>query len=620
MAIIWNNTDPQIEEILQQLSFSSDIKLNICHQKGASLIVEKNNNTATITYDRRVELFRGLGLLAEHANEENYSTTQPARFKMDGMMLDCSRNGVMKLDVVKKFIRYMALMGLDTLMLYTEDTYEVPEYPYFGYMRGRYSCDELKEMDAYAESYGIELIPCIQTLGHMERAFVWPCFNNIKDIDNVLLCDAEESYEFIEAMIRACRNSFRTDRIHIGMDEAHYMGLGKHLDKYGFEQREVIFCRHLERVNAIYEKYGFKPMIWSDMFFRLGFQGEYYPPVGSEIDPAVIDLVHPNAELVYWDYYHETKEAYDQYLDSHLRFRNKVIFAGGAWRWLGHGTALKKSIFQTRIALQSCLDKGVDEVFVTAWGDNGNEASFMCILPVMQQYAEFCYQGEVSDEVLAQRMMACTGESFSDMLLLDLPNWVDENHWVCHASNPSKYLLYMDILGGLAERHTTPEYPEKYKNAAKLLNEAAKRSPSYSYMYDTLAKLCGVLEIKSRVGVDAQMAYKKGDKVTLKAIADEVLPELLDRMISFHKSAYVQWMAECKANGYECLDLRLGGLESRIKTAILRINLYLDGQIERLEELDEERLTIDCRPNQEMGETEGYCNNWWIPAFSSGIV
>ena len=154
----------------------------------------------------------------------------------------------------------------------------------------------------------------------------------------------------------------------------------------------------------------------------------------------------------------------------------------------------------------------------------------------------------------------------------------------------------MDILGGLAERHTTPQYPEKYKNAAKLLTEAAKRSPSYSYMYDTLAKLCGVLEIKSRVGVDAQMAYKKGDKVTLKAIADEVLPELLDRMISFHKSAYVQWMAECKANGYECLDLRLGGLESRIKTAILRINLYLDGQIDHLEELDEERLTIDCRP------------------------
>ena len=70
-------------------------------------------------------------------------------------MLDCSRNGVMKLSVVKKFIRYMAIMGLDTLMLYTEDTYEIPEYPYFGYMRGRYSCEELKEMDEYGGYRGL---------------------------------------------------------------------------------------------------------------------------------------------------------------------------------------------------------------------------------------------------------------------------------------------------------------------------------------------------------------------------------------------------------------------------------------------------------------------------------
>ena len=78
--------------------------------------LKKCGKEATLTYGRRVELFRGLGLLAEHSAEEDYETRQPARFKMDGMMLDCSRNGVMKLDVVKRFIRYMAIMGLDTLM------------------------------------------------------------------------------------------------------------------------------------------------------------------------------------------------------------------------------------------------------------------------------------------------------------------------------------------------------------------------------------------------------------------------------------------------------------------------------------------------------------------------
>ena len=68
------------------------------------------------------------------------------------------------------------------------------------------------------------------------------------------------------------------------------------------------------------------------------------------------------------------------------------------------------------------------------------------------------------------------------------------------------------------------------------------------------------------------------------------------------------------------LDQRLGGYESRVRTAIRRINLYLAGQIDKLEELEEERLTIDCRPNDEIGDNEIYCNNFWIPAFSASGV
>ena len=532
-------------------------------------------------------------------------------------MIDTSRCGVPTVESICEMIDYLALMGYDMAMLYTEDTVKLSNRPYFGYMRGRYSQKELQELDSYAFSFGIELVPCIQTLGHMEKAFRWSCFNNVKDTGDILLCDEPETYTFIEAMVRACRNSFRTNRIHIGMDEAHMMGLGRYLDKHGFEKREEIFCRHLNNVNDICKKYDFKPMIWSDMFFRLGFEGEYYPSKGSQIASSVIDLVPSNVELVYWDYYHESKDVYETHLEQHLNFKNKVIFAGGSWRWLGHGPALGKSLYQSREALNACIAKGIQEVFVTAWGDNGNEASFMCILPVMQQYAEFCYQGDVSDDILAQRMLTCTGEFFYDMLLLDMANGVDDNHWICSAANPTKYLLYMDILGGLTERHTTEKYPEKFKTAAVAIAEAGERSPACGYMYDTLAKLCRVLEIKSRVGVDAQIAYKTGDLTTLKKISNEILPELMARLSVFLDSIYVQWMVECKANGFEVLDHRIGGYIYRVRTAIRRINLYLEGQLDCLEELEEERLTYDCRPNDEIGENEGFCDNHWIPMFST---
>ena len=620
MAFIIPNTDSQIEEILKQLDVSENLNVTLLYQPGKPLRVTKCAEKAEIRYGRRVELFRGLGLLAEHSNEDSYETVQPARFTMNGVLISCSHNGVMKPEAAKQYIRYMALMGLDTVMLYTRDTYEVPEYPYFGYMRGRYSQKELQELDSYAWSYGIELIPCIQTLAHLEDAFRWPCFNEVKDCDNILLCDDDKTYDFIEAMIRACRNSFRTKRIHLGMDEAHKMGLGKYLDQHGYQRRDVIFCKHLERVNEICKKYDFRPMIWSDMFFRLACQDQYYPKEDVKFDDMIVDMVPENMDLVYWDYYHEEQAIYDRYIQMHKQFRNPIVYAGGAWRWLGHGPALIKSIYQNRLALRACIDQGVNQVFITAWGDNGNESSYMCILPVMQQYAEFCYQGDVSDEVIAKRMEACTGESFADMLLMDLANNVDDTHWTCSGSNPGKYLLYMDILGGIAERHTAPDYPQKYEKNANILAEAAKRSKNLSYMYENLSNLCSVLAVKSRVGVDAQTAYLTGDREKLREIADVVLPELVRRMEKLHKTTFQQWMRECKIHGYEVLDLRIGGLESRARTAAERIHMYLDGQLERLEELEEKRLTMDCRPNDEIGGNESLCSPYFSTVFSPCVV
>ena len=70
-----------------------------------------------------------------------------------GAMPDCSRNGVPTPDMLKRMIRTMALLGMNELFLYTEDTYELPEYPYFGAFRGRFTKEELKECDAYGANF-----------------------------------------------------------------------------------------------------------------------------------------------------------------------------------------------------------------------------------------------------------------------------------------------------------------------------------------------------------------------------------------------------------------------------------------------------------------------------------
>ena len=80
-------------------------------------------------------------------------------FERFGVMIDVSRNAVMKVPQLKKYVYYLSAMGYNCLELYAEDTYKIEGEPYFGYFRGGYTAEEIKELDAYAKSKGIELIP-----------------------------------------------------------------------------------------------------------------------------------------------------------------------------------------------------------------------------------------------------------------------------------------------------------------------------------------------------------------------------------------------------------------------------------------------------------------------------
>ena len=107
------------------------------------------------------------------ASMESYSHRENVYLDKNGIMLDCSRNSVLNVETIKKYIRLQASLGMNTMMLYTEDTYEVPEYPYFGAFRGRYTREELKECDDYADLFGIEMVPCIQALAHLKTCLLY---------------------------------------------------------------------------------------------------------------------------------------------------------------------------------------------------------------------------------------------------------------------------------------------------------------------------------------------------------------------------------------------------------------------------------------------------------------
>ena len=423
-------------------------------EPGNCLRVEIKENEVIIFYSINVEIYRGLALLKENLKIGDI-VEQHRCFETLAAFCDCSRNAVLKVETIKQYIMDIASLGYNQLYLYTEDTFEIPEYQYFGHLRGRYTVDEIREVDSYAKEFGIELIPAIQTLAHLNAIFRWNDFGNINDVADILLCDDEKTYSLIDRMIASLRSMYSTDKINIGMDEAHLLGLGKYLEKNGYHSKMDIFLRHITRVVRTVKKYGFKPIMWSDMFFKMATGKCTYEALDAiKFDDNVLDLIPDDVTLTYWNYSPRTEEYYDSLIESHLAMKHKVIFAGGCRKWVGIAPNYTFSFNASRMALNSVCKHGLKDVIVTAWGDDGAEGAAYLTLPILALYSEKCYSDDMSDEVINQKLNILFGYSLEEFLLLEKPNILpDGKTEVLYGSNANKILLFNDPILGLYDKH-----------------------------------------------------------------------------------------------------------------------------------------------------------------------
>ena len=118
-------------------------------KRGDNLKVAFDGEKYEVIYDTIAAFNRALTIIKVNADKGEFTVEECKTPDELGVMLDCSRNAVRTVEFVKNFMRTLAAMGYNQLMLYTEDTYEIEGEPRFGYMRGRYTVDELRELDAF---------------------------------------------------------------------------------------------------------------------------------------------------------------------------------------------------------------------------------------------------------------------------------------------------------------------------------------------------------------------------------------------------------------------------------------------------------------------------------------
>ncbi len=583
--------------------------------------VAGHRHYATLECERTSLFPRALGLLLERLagslpGSRPFAYAELSPFQSVGAMFDVSRNAVLRVSSVKRLLKTMAWMGFDRLLLYMEDTFEIPEQPYFGYMRGRYSFDELKEIDDYAFLFGIEVVPAIQTLGHMRQFLKWGTDPELADTGDILRVDQPETYMLIEQMMRAVTAPLRSRTIHLGMDEAEQVGLGAYLRKHGFRNRFDLMSGHVTRVANLAASLGLQPMMWSDMYFKFASgSGQYYDHA-ADLPDSVRGGIPEKMKLVYWDYYSEDKQHYRTMLRNHVNLGGGTVFAGGIWTFVGVNINFDKTFATSRAALSACREEGVREVFATLWGDDGAETNYFAALPGLQFYAEHVYAEQVSEEDLRRRFKSCTGLHWDDYMKLSKIDGIPKLERAPEApANPSKILLWQDLLLGMFDSGAERALARHYSDIKGQWDGAIAEAVDPFLLYTVAKRLCEVLELKAELGRELLALYGSDNREALAALADERLPRLQEAVERLRLAHSEQWHLAYKPFGWEVLDARYGGLMARIRTAADRVRGYVQGSILSLEELEQPRLKFD--PGQSDEAQPFGCFNSYSRIFSA---
>jgi len=565
-----------------------ELKRHYPHLKNNTINLKKNNDntlevirgkdkTYEINYCDNKSLIRGFSYVI--AGEQ---TKEKCDFNTAGLMIDVSRNAVFKVSYLKELIRYTALMGYNKIMLYMEDVYEIEDEPFFGYMRGKYTKAELKEIVYYSKLFKVELIPCIQTLGHMGQFLRWDYNSKYKDTNTVLYVNKEETYELIDKMIRTLKDIFETDIIHIGMDEAHDLGYGYYIRQKGYKKPSDLFNEHLDKVIKICKKHNFnKPMIWSDMYYRMGSKYDDYYDMESVISQGVINKVPKDVELIYWDYYHEDLDFYNKMINNHKKFDNKIVMASGIWTWAVPVYEHERTKNTVLHAINSSRSNEIKDIYFTMWGDDGQYCDFNTSLLGLYFVSENLHSDFNDETINKHRFEVLTGYKYDELVKISQINITKDLK--------AAGIMWDDPLYGInfnnqkaLNGNVWSELESHYENLSQELMDMNDKSFSHNHGY-LLAKYL-YLKIRIRNILEAKYIEDKDSLNQLYPEIDEIIL-LIEMLLTSYRD---MWLKRYKPFGLEVIQTRLGGMIQRYKELKLRINELIVGEIKNIPELEED--------------------------------
>ncbi len=280
-------------------------------------------------------------------------------FPRRGMLLDISRGKVPTLDDLRALVDRCCALKLNVLMLYIEHAFAFRRHPEIGAGCSPLCAEDLRALDRYAAERHVELVPNLQTLGHMERVLVQARYAPLAEGDArwTLAPAHPETYAFLGDLFDELLPNFRSPLTHINCDEPWDLGTGQSkelADLLGGVPQLLV--HHVETLRRLLRDrhHRSETLIWADFVHA-------HPERIADFDPS----------LIFCDWWYEgdwDAERVARFAEHGRRF----WVCGGTCSW----NALFPRVDAALAAISSWADAGRrhggEGLLLTEWGDFGH--------------------------------------------------------------------------------------------------------------------------------------------------------------------------------------------------------------------------------------------------------
>ncbi len=304
------------------------------------------------------------------------SITDYPDLKIRGFMLDISRDKIPFMKTMKQIVDLMMLVKMNHLELYVEGfPIYMPSFPELPY-ETPITVEELLELEAYCILRAIDLVPNVNTFGHMTKWLQLKEYHQLAECEDGYINQGFpfpastlnpldiKSSELVQKIITDMNFTSSSSFFNLNGDEPFELSLGKsktETDKLGVGK---VYLNYMEKHFQTVRNLGKTPMIWGDVLASHQELLSDFPK-----DVVVIDWGY--------DFFHDFDSPAKAFHENKIPF----LLAPGTSSWNSFSSRLSDTILTTDNSVESAtLYQGLG-ILMTDWGDFGHPQSIIFSYP-----------------------------------------------------------------------------------------------------------------------------------------------------------------------------------------------------------------------------------------------